>query len=222
MNSSDFSGLVGGSPRSYVVRQGRITKRQQRGLSEGLPKYQLESFPKADRVVLEIGFGMGQSLIEMAEKQPETTFIGIEVHPPGMGAFLADVMDQGLQNILVVQHDAIEVLQQQIPDQSLDVVQVFFPDPWHKKRHNKRRLVNQRFLELVHAKLKPGAEFHMATDWGEYAQQVMQLLSDSDQWKNSCQNNGFYHNTDRRPETKFERRGKRLGHGVWDLIFSRA
>ena len=231
MNNKKNSEFSGGCPRirSFVVRQGRMTKRQQRGLSEGLPLYGLELsqgmvqpaelFPEQNKVVLEIGFGMGQSLIETAEQDPSTGYLGIEVHPPGMGSFLSDVMDAGVSNVKVYQDDAIEVLKQCIPDYSLDVIQVFFPDPWHKKRHNKRRLVSQSFLDLIQTKLKPGGELHMATDWQEYAEQVFELLNDSAQWQNCCDHQQYYQNTGRRPETKFERRGKRLGHGVWDLLF---
>ena len=181
----------------------------------------VEAFGRAAPLVLEIGFGMGASLVTMAAAAPENDFIGIEVHTPGVGRLLHDMAEQGLQNIRVYRHDAVEVLRDCIADASLDTVQIFFPDPWHKKRHHKRRLIQPPFVELLAARIKPGGLLHLATDWENYAQQMMEVLSASTAFNNTCGEGEYSPRPESRPLTKFEQRGERLGHGVWDLLFTR-
>lgn len=217
--------------RSYVLRTGRMTPAQRRAYAEGWQRWGLEYSPNElafDTVfsrpgprVLEIGFGMGQSLAEMALSSPHTNFIGIEVHRPGVGRLLHTIAERDIENIRVYCHDAVEVLRDCIPDDSLDTVQIFFPDPWHKKRHNKRRLIQPVFVAQVVRKLKSGGTLHLATDWDDYAQQMMALLSTTDCLTNTCGEGEFSPRPEQRPLTKFELRGERLGHGVWDLVFSR-
>ncbi len=215
--------------RSFVRRQGRLTKGQLRALDEIWPLYGIEVseqwldldllFKRQARRVLEVGFGNGTSLAEMAKSQPESDFIGIEVHRPGIGNLLLQIEAQELSNIRLCYHDAIEVLQQQIPDNSLDQFQLFFPDPWQKNRHHKRRIVQAPLLDLLAKKLKKGGTIHMATDWENYAMQMMAQLNNHPAFENSQQENQFAPRPDYRPLTHFEQRGHRLGHGVWDLIF---
>jgi tRNA (guanine-N7-)-methyltransferase len=171
--------------------------------------------------VLEIGFGMGQSLVAMAGDSPTTDFIGIEVHTPGVGKLFHGMDATGVSNIRVYCHDAVEVVRDCIPDASLDTVQIFFPDPWHKKKHHKRRLVQPAFVALLERKLKPGGLLHLATDWEAYADHIMAVLSASEGLVNCCGEGCFAPRPAHRPLTKFERRGERLGHGVWDLLFNR-
>ncbi|MFK8047333.1 MAG: tRNA (guanosine(46)-N7)-methyltransferase TrmB [Halioglobus sp.] len=218
--------------RSFVLRTGRMTPGQQRAYDSGWERWGLEHkdglpnsaeiFTDSSPVVLEIGFGMGQSLVEMAAAAPATHFIGIEVHKPGVGRLLRDIEDHGLDNIRVYCHDAVEILKDCIPDESLDTVQIFFPDPWHKKKHNKRRLIQPNFVNSLVPKLKHGGLIHLATDWENYAEQMMEVLSDCSQIENLHAQGGFAPRPEHRPLTKFELRGERLGHGVWDLIFKRA
>ncbi len=215
--------------RSFVRREGRLTVGQQRALDVLWPQWGIEAsgglldfkqvFGREAAVTLEIGFGMGDSLAEMALKAPEQDFIGIEVHRPGVGRLLAQIEEQGSDNLRVFCHDAVEILAQRIPDASLDRVLLFFPDPWHKKRHNKRRIVQQPFLDLLRLKLKPGGIFHMATDWQDYAEWMMVEMNEAEGFENVCGANQYSPRPDYRPITKFERRGQRLGHGVWDLVF---
>lgn len=179
-------------------------------------------FGRRAPVTLEIGFGMGQSLLQMAQQSPERDFIGIEVHTPGVGRILHDIAASNTRNIRVYRHDAVEVLADCIPDASLDTVQIFFPDPWHKKRHHKRRLIQPPFVAQLARKLKSGGTLHLATDWENYAEQMMAVLSASDQLRNTCAAGEFAPRPQYRPLTKFERRGERLGHGVWDLLFTKA
>ncbi len=217
--------------RSFVLRTGRMTLGQQRALESGLKRWGLEHgddeinadvvFAKSAPVVLEIGFGMGQSLVEMAAAAPEQNFIGIEVHTPGVGRLLHDVEDRGLQNIRVYCHDAVEILRDCIPGQSLDTVQIFFPDPWYKKKHNKRRLIQSAFVANLVPKIKHGGVLHLATDWENYAQQMMEVLTHSKDFENLHGREQFAPRPEHRPLTKFEKRGERLGHGVWDLMFER-
>ena len=217
--------------RSYVLRTGRMTPAQQRAYAEGWARWGLEyadgvldaaaAFGRSGPVTLEIGFGMGQSLAAMAAAAPWVNFIGIEVHTPGVGKLLHSVANGGLQNIRVYCHDAVEVLRDCIPDRSLDTVQIYFPDPWHKKRHHKRRLIQASFVELLVSKLKPGGKLHLATDWENYAEQMMEVLSSAPDLRNTAAPGCFAPRPDYRPLTKFEQRGARLGHGVWDLIFCR-
>ncbi|KPU83818.1 tRNA (guanine-N7)-methyltransferase, partial [Psychromonas sp. PRT-SC03] len=179
-----------------------------------------EIFGREADVVLEIGFGMGKSLIEMALKAPEKDFLGIEVHGPGVGACLADAADAGLTNLRVMNYDAVEVLEFMIPDNSLATFQLYFPDPWHKARHNKRRIVQTSFINDMRLKLVLGGKIHMATDWEQYAEHMLEVMLASSGFEN-CGQDSYIERPDWRPLTKFENRGHRLGHGVWDLLFKR-
>lgn len=172
-------------------------------------------------MVLEIGFGMGASLVEMAKAAPELNFIGIEVHRPGVGACLSAAEEAGLSNLRLFCHDAVEVLEQMLPDESIDTLQLFFPDPWHKSRHHKRRIVQPAFVQMLRPKLKQGGLFHMATDWQNYAEHMLEVMSQAEGFENTSEFGDYVPRPDQRPLTKFERRGHRLGHGVWDLIFKR-
>ncbi|NIY47877.1 tRNA (guanosine(46)-N7)-methyltransferase TrmB [Cedecea colo] len=217
--------------RSFVRRQGRLTKGQQHALEnywpvmgveyEGAPADFAALFGREAPVTLEIGFGMGSSLVAMAQALPEQNFLGIEVHSPGVGACLGTAHEAGVDNLRVMCHDAVEVLENMIPDNSLNMVQLFFPDPWHKARHNKRRIVQVPFAELVKRKLKLGGVFHMATDWEPYAEHMLEVMSSIDGYQNLSESNDYVPRPDSRPVTKFEQRGHRLGHGVWDLMFER-
>jgi tRNA (guanine-N7-)-methyltransferase len=179
------------------------------------------AFGRPGPVVLEIGFGMGQSLVEMAAAAPDKNFIGIEVHTPGVGKLLHSMDELGVDNIRVYRHDAVEVLRDCIANNSLDTVQIFFPDPWHKRRHNKRRLVQDKFVQALRPKIKPGGVLHLATDWEHYAEKMMGVLSNAAGFENQYAVGEFAPRPEHRPLTKFERRGERLGHGVWDLLFQR-
>ena len=217
--------------RSYVLRTGRMTPGQERAFEENWARWGLEHrdgvldfdscFGRPGPRVLEIGFGMGQSLVAMAAAAPETNFVGIEVHRPGVGRLLHSMVDAGVDNIRVYCHDAVEVLQDCIADASLDTVQIFFPDPWHKKRHHKRRLIQPEFIAHLTRKLKPGGVLHLATDWENYAGQMMEVLSAAEGLRNQAGPGEYAPRPDYRPLTKFEVRGERLGHGVWDLLFQR-
>ena len=217
--------------RSFVRRQGRLTKGQQLALDQYWPEmgveYQPEPldltalFGRDAPLVLEIGFGMGASLVTMAKNNPHQNFLGIEVHAPGVGACLGSAKEAGVENLRVMCHDAVEVLEKMIPDNTLRMVQLFFPDPWHKARHNKRRIVQVPFAELVMRKLKLGGVFHMATDWEAYAQHMLEVMSSIQGYQNLSASHDYVPRPETRPLTKFEQRGQRLGHGVWDLMFER-
>ena len=217
--------------RSYVLRTGRMTPGQRRAYDEGWQRWGLDYSPDElalDTVfgrpgprVVEIGFGMGQSLAETARVSPDSNFIGIEVHRPGVGRLLHSIAEHDIRNIRIYCHDAVEILRDSIADASLDTVQIFFPDPWHKKRHNKRRLIQPEFVALLVQKLKHGGIVHLATDWEDYAQQMMAVLGGAEGLSNTCGEGEFAPRPEHRPLTKFEVRGERLGHGVWDLVFSR-
>ncbi len=212
-------------------REGRLTAGQQRALDELWPRFGLEpeaGFLDLDAVfgrraprVLEIGFGNGESLAVMAKAAPETDFIGIEVHRPGVGRLLLLLEELGLENVRVFCADAVEVLEHCIPEGSLDAVHLFFPDPWHKKRHHKRRIVQPEFAERVRLRLTPGGRIHFATDWAEYAEHMLAVLSATEGLHNLSADGGYVPRPDYRPRTKFEQRGERLGHGVWDLVFEK-
>lgn len=213
--------------RSFVKREGRLTPGQEVAITAGWPAYGLdptkpinpnELFANDHPITLEIGFGNGESLAEMAEKHPERNFIGVEVHRPGVGHLLRVILEKELSNVRLFDTDAIDVLQKAIPPQSLDCVQLFFPDPWHKKRHHKRRIVQPEFLDLIHSRLKVGGRFHAATDWENYAEHMMLTLKNHPGFV-SANKSGFAERPENRPLTKFENRGLRLGHGVWDLVF---
>jgi tRNA (guanine-N7-)-methyltransferase len=227
MTERDKNGRI----RSYVLRAGRMTQVQRQALDDHWQRWGLEYgggeleydavFGRSGPLVLEIGFGMGQSLIATAAARPETNFIGIEVHKPGVGKLMHSMEARGVDNIRVYCHDAVEILRDCISDASVDTVQIFFPDPWHKKRHNKRRLIQTAFVALLIRKLKPGGIVHLATDWEDYAHQMMDVLGAVDGLSNSAGDKRFVLRPQYRPLTKFEMRGERLGHGVWDLVFSR-
>lgn len=215
--------------RSFVTRAGRVSTGQRRALDELGPRFLVPYAPSpadwdaqfgrhAPRV-LEIGFGMGASTAEIAAARPNDDFIGVEVHEPGVGALLKLIGEQQLTNIRIIQHDAVEVLEHMIEPGTLDGVHVFFPDPWHKARHHKRRLIQPAFVALLASRLKPGAYLHCATDWQNYAEQMLEVLSAEPSLENTAE--GYAPRPEYRPVTKFERRGLRLGHGVWDLVFKR-
>ena len=217
--------------RSFVTRAGRTTTAQARALADLGPRYLLPydpactdlvaacAGPSQRHTVLEIGFGMGQATAHIAALRPDTLFIGCEVHEPGVGALLKLAGEQHLDNIRIVQHDAVEVLQHMIAPASLHGAHVFFPDPWHKKRHHKRRLIQPPFVRLLAERIAPGGYLHCATDWQPYAEQMLAVLSAEPLLANTA--DGYAPRPAYRPETKFERRGLRLGHGVWDLVFQR-
>jgi len=213
--------------RSFVKREGRLTPGQDAAIKTGWPVYGLCTekvldlkavFSNDQPITLEIGFGNGESLATMAEANPERNFIGIEVHRPGVGHLLRVIQEKNLTNLRLFDSDAIDVLQLAIPMHSLDRVQLFFPDPWHKKRHHKRRIVQTAFLDLIHSKLKPDGCFHAATDWQHYAEHILDTLNAHPGFINN-ETDGYSKRPDNRPLTKFENRGLRLGHGVWDMIF---
>lgn len=214
---------------SFVRRDGRLTQGQRLALENVWPIFGLQFQPEpADLsqifgrtapVTLEIGFGNGQSLAAMAAADPERDFIGIEVYRAGVGHLMASIDNQQLTNVRAIEHDAIEVLQKMLPENSLDRVQLFFPDPWHKRRHHKRRIVNEAFLDLIARALKPGGHFHMATDWEHYAFWALERLQADKRWVNQAESGDFIPRPEIRPLTKFEQRGHRLQHGVWDLLF---
>jgi len=170
---------------------------------------------------MEVGFGNGASLAEMATNHPENDYLGIEVHRPGIGNLLLQIEKQGLNNIRVSNDDAVEVLEQQIPNASLDAVYLFFPDPWHKKKHHKRRIVQPAFVQRLRRKLKMGGIFHMATDWENYAEHMLRVMSAAAGFDDLAGEGNYIARPEYRPLTKFEQRGHRLGHGVWDLIFKK-
>lgn len=218
--------------RSFVRRIGRVTLRQENALKNAWNTFGLSSkhgfyswetvFGRDAERVLEIGFGMGQSLIQMAISHPEKDFIGVEVHKPGVGALLADLVEKNIQNIRIFHEDVLDVLKLAIEDQSLSLIQIFFPDPWQKRRHHKRRLIQPEFIDLLSTKLVTGGQLHLATDWEDYARWMMDVLENSPHFTNVYNRDQYMPTRGDRPETKFERRGKRLGHGVWDLLFSLA
>jgi tRNA (guanine-N7-)-methyltransferase len=215
--------------RSFVLRGGRMGSGQARALQEFGPRFMLPwqegpldfaaQFGRQAPVVLEIGFGMGDASADIAQRFPEIDFLGVEVHTPGVGALLRQIGERGLANIRIVQHDAVEVLRAMVPEASLAGIHVFFPDPWHKKRHHKRRLIQPAFVAELAGHLAPGGYLHCATDWEPYAQQMLEVLSAEALLVNSAQ--AYAPRPDHRPLTKFEARGIRLGHGVWDLLFRR-
>ena len=216
--------------RSFVLRQGRLTKGQERALETGWPVFGLDyapalleftqTFGRADsKRILEIGFGMGDATAKIAQTLPDCDFLAVEVHTPGVGSLLKLMQEGDIQNIRIIQHDAVEVLHNMVPDNSLDGVHIFFPDPWHKKRHHKRRLIQAEFVKLLCTKLKVGAYIHVATDWQEYAEWVLEVLNSENTLKNTASD--YAEKPSYRPLTKFEHRGIKLGHGVWDLVFTR-
>jgi tRNA (guanine-N7-)-methyltransferase len=219
------------SIRSYVVRAGRMTDGQRNAFENSWSTYGLKLadgaidtdtvFGRSGPKVLEIGFGMGDSLLQMAAAEPATDFIGIEVHPPGVGTIMNIAQSEGISNLRVYLADANDVLEECFPPQSIDRLQLYFPDPWHKKKHNKRRIVQPQFVQLVREKLRPGGVLHMATDWQHYAEQMLETLDEAEGFENIAGIGQYSPRPDYRPMTKFEKRGERLGHGVWDLIYKK-
>ena len=215
--------------RSYVLRQGRVSVAQQRALDTLMPRFGIPyavkpldldtAFGRNALKILEIGFGMGETTATIAAAHPENDYLALEVHNPGVGSLLKQVGEMELSNIRIIQHDAVEVLRDMIPDAALDGVHIFFPDPWHKARHNKRRLIQSPFIAQLVQKLKPGGYIHAATDWQDYAEQMLAVFSAEPQLQNTAAD--YAPRPDYRPLTKFEQRGLRLGHGVWDLVFRR-
>jgi tRNA (guanine-N7-)-methyltransferase len=217
--------------RSFVLRAGRMTDAQQRAMETLWPKFGLEYaampcdldvlFGRRAARIVEIGFGNGANLFHMAAQQPQVDFLGIEVHRPGVGRVLLEVERAGLSNVRVSNHDAVEVIGEQLPESCLDEVLLLFPDPWHKKRHHKRRLLNEGFVALLASRLKSGGVLRAATDWEPYAVAMREVLSGCPQLENAAADGGYVPRPQSREPTRFELRGERLGHGVWDLAFRR-
>lgn len=214
--------------RSFVLREGRMTAAQRKALDNLWPKYGIRHdhheldftliFGREAPRYLEIGFGMGDSLAEMAKAHPENDYLGIEVHRPGVGNLLKNLQCQEINNVRVMCTDAVDALKNNIPDHSLDGINIFFPDPWHKKKHNKRRIIQAGFIALVGKKLKPNGLLHIATDWEDYAHHILSVMKTSLIFKTTSSSGAFSDRKDR-PVTKFEKRGLSLDHKVWDLIF---
>jgi len=219
------------SIRSFVLRQGRLTSAQRRALESRWSAYGIDYRPSLidlahvfgnnAPVTLEIGFGNGDSLLQQTLGSAERNFLGIEVHRPGVGQLLHRASEAGVLNLRVINHDAIEVLRDMIPRDSLDCVQLFFPDPWHKRRHHKRRIVQPEFAQSIRGLLRPGGTFHMATDWLEYADHMLTVMGRSEGFANAAGAGRFATAQTHRPETRFEHRGRQLGHEVRDLVFVR-
>lgn len=218
--------------RSFVLRTGRLSEYQRNMMNENWSEYGLDHqaeffdfekiYGNSNPVVLEIGFGMGKSLVEMAEQNPDKNYLGIEVHTPGVGACLAYALEKNIKNLRVICHDATEILRDCIADESLGGLQLFFPDPWHKAKHHKRRIVQPHFVETVAKKLTAGGFIHFATDWENYAEHMLEVLQSVQRAvgiHNISKTNDYIPRPDFRPLTKFEARGHKLGHGVWDLYF---
>jgi len=217
--------------RSFVRREGRLTAGQQKALDQLFPEYGLNFraepldldtlFGRTAPVTLEIGFGNGELLATLAEQHPERNFLGIEVHRPGVGRLLMNLHETGLSNVRVSSHDAVEVLREQIPAQGLDRILIFFPDPWPKKRHHKRRIIQPAFATLLASRLAPGGRLHLATDWEDYKDHMLEVLDACPELSNTAGPAGTVPRPDDRPVTHFERRGTRKGHGVWDLVYKK-
>lgn len=218
--------------RSYVIRSGRMTDGQRLAFDKHWQDYGLslhdgllqldDVFGRRSERILEIGFGMGDSLLQMAQSAPEQDFIGIEVHPPGVGRLISEAARAGVTNIKVFMADAVDVLDDCFANDSLHRIQIFFPDPWHKKKHHKRRLIQSAFVQKLRSKLVPAGILHFATDWQDYAEHMMEVMCSATGFENTAADYSFSPCPDYRPVTKFERRGERLGHGVWDIVFRRA
>lgn len=215
--------------RSYVRRTGRVTTGQAKAFEDLGPQFLLNyanapldaqaAFGRPGKLILEIGFGMGEATAHIARVRPNDNFLCCEVHEPGVGALLKRIGEHDITNIRILQHDAVEVIDHMLPEGSIDGVHIFFPDPWHKKKHNKRRLIQSPLVAKLATRLKPGGYIHCATDWEPYAVQMLEVLSAEPQLANTAQ--GYAAKPDYRPLTKFENRGLRLGHGVWDLVFTK-
>ena len=236
MSTHDTPGPASGQPgeprrpvRSFVLRQGRMSPAQQRALDDLLPRFGIAFaaapldlpgvFGRVAPVVLEIGFGMGETTAAIAAAHPERDFLGIEVHAPGVGSLLREIARRGLANLRVIRHDAVEVVDAMIPARSLAGIHVFFPDPWPKLRHHKRRLLQPAFVHALALRLAPGGYLHAATDWADYAQEMLATFAAEPLLENTAE--GFAPRPAWRPQTKFENRGLKLGHGTWDVLFRR-
>lgn len=217
--------------RSYVIRAGRMTAGQKAAFESWWPDYGLSlfdgpldiksTFDRVAPLVLEIGFGMGDSLLQMARQEPDKNFVGIEVHPPGVGRLINGAGEAQVRNLKVYMADAMDVLEDCIPAQSVQRLQIYFPDPWHKTKHHKRRIIQPGFIQAVRGKLEPGGVVHLATDWEEYARAMLEVMTQAPGFANMAPAGGFCARPNYRPVTKFEQRGERLGHSVWDLLFQR-
>lgn len=215
--------------RSFVLRQGRVSAAQQRSLDTLMPRYGIpysaqpldldKAFGRDAPKILEIGFGMGEPTAKIALAHPQNDYLALEVHPPGVGSLLKQIDAHGIHNIRIIQHDAVEVLRDMVNDAALNGVHIFFPDPWHKARHNKRRLIQAPFVKALVNKIKPGGYLHVATDWQDYAEQILAVLTQEPLLKNTASD--YADKPAYRPLTKFEQRGLKLGHDVWDLVFMR-
>jgi len=217
--------------RSFVLRAGRMTEAQDKAYQTLWDEYGLvcqhqrldlrETFGRDAPVVFEIGFGMGDSLLSQALNEPHRDFVGVEVHKPGVGRLMNEAKKAGVTNLRVICEDAVEVLSDGLGPQSLEGVQIYFPDPWHKKRHHKRRLVKLQFINLIAHRVRLGGFCHLATDWAPYAEWMVEMFSQTAAWHNTSENGDFVPRPARRPITKFETRGERLGHEVFDLVYER-
>jgi tRNA (guanine-N7-)-methyltransferase len=217
--------------KSFVLRQGKITQGQQRAIEELMPVYGLQytgeqldlasAFGRDNPKLVEIGFGMGHATWQIAKNNPKNDYLGVEVHLPGVGALLMQMRDNDVGNLRLIRHDAVEVLRNMLADDSISGFHIYFPDPWHKKRHHKRRIIQSEFVNLLCQKLKSGGYIHLATDWEEYAKWMLDILRSNSQLVNKSTSNDYVPRPDYRPLTKFENRGVKLGHGVWDLIFTK-
>jgi len=215
--------------KSFIKREGRLTPGQQRALEILWPEFGIEfseqkldlqkTFNRDAETILEIGFGNGNSLWEMAKEDAGRNYIGIEVHRPGAGHLLQLIEQSEIKNCRIICHDAVDVIDHQIADNSLHRVQLFFPDPWHKKKHHKRRIVQDDFVNMLAQKIKSGGIFHLATDWEHYAEHMIKVMNRNIHFTNLSTDNTFMPKPDYRPTTKFETRGKKLGHGVWDMLY---
>lgn len=215
--------------RSYVLRQGRMSEAQRRAYEDALAYWGIAyapapldlaaAFGRNAPTILEIGFGMGRTTAEIAAAHPQNNYLGVEVHTPGVGSLLKEIQTRGLDNIRLIQHDAVEVLTHMLADGTLAGIHIYFPDPWPKKRHHKRRLIQSELVALLVRKLAPGGYLHCATDWEDYALQMLEVLNAEAGLKNTA--DGFAPRPQWRPVTKFEQRGLKLGHGVWDLLFEK-
>ena len=213
--------------RSFVLRQGHLSTAQENAIHEGIPLWGIpyaphfldpeEIFGRTASTILEIGFGMGQATATIAKTHPQYNYLGVEVHTPGVGALYQLIKKEEINNIRIIQHDAVEVLENMLAPNSLAGIHIFFPDPWPKKRHHKRRLIQPEFVQLLASRLSLGGYLHLATDWEDYAQQMLSILSAEPQLKNTTTD--FAEKPEYRPLTKFEQRGLKLGHGIWDLVF---
>lgn len=217
--------------RSYVLRAGRVTEGQKRALEELWPVYGVEPgssvldftalFGNDHPVIMEIGFGNGEATWQMAKAQPRENYLGVEVHRPGVGRLLLKIERHGLKNIRIACEDAVELLRTRVPGASLDGIRIYFPDPWPKKRHHKRRMIQPPFLSLLASRMKPGGVLHLATDWEAYAEHMLEVMEAASEFENLSPGGGFSPKPDWRPPTKYEQRGKRLGHRVSDLVYRR-